>query len=57
MTQATRRILLFTFSALVFSPLAFAQSTFHANLAHTGVYDSSGPTKFSNIDSTAPPLL
>ena len=52
MTQASRRILSFTFIALVFSPLALAQSTFHANLAHTGVYDSPGPTKFTGVKWT-----
>ena len=52
MTQASRRILSFTFIALVFSPLALAQSTFHGNLAHTGVYDSPGPTKLTGVKWT-----
>ena len=52
MTQASRRILSFTFIALVFSPLALAQSTFHGNLAHTGVYESPGPTKLTGVKWT-----
>ncbi len=50
--QASSRILLFTFIAFVFSPLTLAQSTFHGNLAHTGVYDSPGPTKFTGVKWT-----
>jgi outer membrane protein assembly factor BamB len=50
--HAGSRILLFTFIAFVFSPLALAQSTFHGNLAHTGVYDSPGPRKFTGVKWT-----
>ena len=52
LTQASRRILFLTFIPFVFSPLALAQSTFHGNLAHTGVYDSSGPAKFTGVKWT-----
>ena len=47
--QVGSRILLCTLIAFVFSSLALAQSTFHGNLAHTGVYDSPGPTKFTGV--------
>ena len=34
------------------SQLSVAQSTFHGNLARTGVYDSAGPTKFGGVKWT-----
>ena len=33
-------------------PAAAAQSTFHGNIARTGVYDSPGPTQFSGVKWT-----
>jgi outer membrane protein assembly factor BamB len=38
--------------ALGLAPGAVAQSTFHGNIARTGVYDSSGPTKLASVKWT-----
>src|SRR5215468_7182661 len=37
---------------LVVSQTAIPQSMFHGNLAHTGVYESPGPTQFHNLKWT-----
>jgi outer membrane protein assembly factor BamB len=37
------------FALLYLSPAAFAQSTFHGNVARTGVYDAPGPTRSGNV--------
>jgi len=34
---------------LAAAPIAMAQTTFHGNIARTGVYDSPGPAKFSGV--------
>jgi outer membrane protein assembly factor BamB len=41
------RLAVLTF--ILISHLAFSQSMFHGNLAHTGVYDSSGPKESGGV--------
>jgi outer membrane protein assembly factor BamB len=47
-----RRVCLLVVSLLVFSSSAGAQSTFHGNVARTGVYDSPGPATLGGVKWT-----
>jgi len=42
----------FALVLVIVSQFAISQSMFHGNLAHTGVYDSAGPTEFHNVKWT-----
>jgi eukaryotic-like serine/threonine-protein kinase len=42
----------FALVLVIVSQFAISQSMFHGNLAHTGVYDSAGPTEFHDVKWT-----
>jgi eukaryotic-like serine/threonine-protein kinase len=50
--KCANKIIPFFIVALAFAQRAPAQSTFHANNARTGVYDSPGPTKLTGVKWT-----
>src|SRR5205823_9890255 len=51
-TENTMKIRIALGIVVLASQLSVAQSTFHGNLARTGVYDSAGPMKFGGVKWT-----